>query len=169
MEDYRKELYEKFSARLLAVCMRYIGDRGEAEDVLHDSFLKIFDKIGRYRLRGEADRYAWMRRVTVNTCIDSLRKRGNGAISLDAGLDLPEELPQDPAQVYGIPPEVVVEMISSLPEGCRTVFNLYCVEGYSHKEIARMTGINEKSSSSQYARARARLSQMIKEYIHENE
>ena len=117
-----------------------MGGRDEGEDALHDSFLKIFDKLDRFEYRSDAELAGWVRRVTVNHCLDILRKRRLKQVSLD-----------------------------SLPEGYRTVFNLFCLENWSHKEIGRKLGIGEKSSSSQYSRARALLAKKIKDYWNETE
>lgn len=163
-----KYLYERYSARLLAVCQRYLGDRAKAEDVLHDSFITIFNKLGRFDYRGEAALYGWMRSIAVHKCLDVLRAARRGPVPLDEGIDLPEETGPDEDGVRKIPPEELVRMIGELPEGYRTVFNLFCLEGYSHAEIAEKLGIKENSSTSQYHRARALLAKKIKDYL-ENE
>lgn len=158
-----KYLYERYSARLLAVCKRYLGSRDDAEDVLHDAFITIFKNIDDADYRGEDKLYAWMRRVAVNKCIDWLRRRKRDPLPLDEAPDLPEE--GDPGGLRKIPPEVLFGMIEALPEGYRTVFNLFCLDGYSHAEIAEMLGIKEKTSSSQYLRARRLLAQNINDYL----
>ncbi len=160
-------MYERYAASLLAVCMRYMGGRDEAEDTLHDVFLKIFDKLDRFEYRSDAELGSWVRRVTVNHCLDILRKRHLKAVSLDERIDLAEE--PEPSEVRKIPPGVLMKMISDLPEGYRTVFNLFCMEGWSHRDIGLKLGIGEKSSSSQYSRARALLAKRIKEYWYEQE
>ena len=147
--------------------MRYTGERSAAEDILHDSFLKIFDALGRFDFRGEAALYGWMRKVTVSCCVDQLRKNRLKTVSLEDGMEIRDEEDIGMEDVRGIPPETLMGMIEELPEGYRTVFNLFCLDGYSHREIASMLGIAEKSSSSQYARARALLSKKIKRYLDE--
>ena len=161
-------MYEKFASPLLAVCIRYMGSRDEAEDVLHDAFLKIFDKLDRFEYRSDAELGGWVRRVTVNYCLDRLRKRRLKSVSLDSLPDLPEE-ETDAGEVRKIPPAVLMKMISDLPEGYRTVFNLFCMEGWSHRDIGLKLGIGEKSSSSQYSRARALLAKRIKDYLNGQE
>ncbi len=161
-------MYDRFASPLLAICIRYMGSRDEAEDVLHDAFLKIFDKLDRFELRSDAELGGWVRRVTVNHCLDLLRKRRLKSVSLDDLPDLPEEEP-DSGEVRKIPPAVLMKMISDLPEGYRTVFNLFCMEGWSHRDIGLKLGIGEKSSSSQYSRARALLAKKIKEYLNGQE
>ena len=162
-------MYEKFAPALLAICIRYLGRRDEAEDALHDCFLKIFDKLDRFEYRSEAELAGWMKRVTVNHCIDTLRKRHLRNVSLDSAGDFPQEDALGSDEVSTVPPAVLMELISSLPDGYRTVFNLFCLEGYPHREIGRMLGIGEKSSSSQYSRARALLAREIKKYLNERE
>ena len=161
-------MYDRFASPLLAICIRYMGSRDEAEDVLHDAFLKIFDKMDRFEFRSDAELGGWVRRVTVNHCLDLLRKRRLKSVSLNALPDLPEEEP-DSGEVRKIPPAVLMKMISDLPEGYRTVFNLFCMEGWSHRDIGLKLGIGEKSSSSQYSRARALLAKKIKDYLNGQE
>ena len=146
-----------------------MGDRDDAEDVLHDAFLKIFDRLDRFEYRSDAELAGWIRKVTVNHCLDLLRKRRLKQVPLEAVTNLPSDEEPDEGQVRKIPPGVLMKMVSCLPDGYRTVFNLYCFEGWSHKEIGRSLGIGEKSSSSQYSRARALLAKKIKEYRNETE
>lgn len=160
-----KQLYERYSASLLAVCQRYIGDREQAEDVLHDSFIKIFQSLDSFEYRGEAALSGWMRSITVHKCLDYLRAKKRGPVPLDEGMDIPEESGPPEDKVREIPPEVLLRLIGELPEGYRTIFNLFCLEGYSHAQIAQMLGIKEKTSSSQYFRARALLAKKIKDYL----
>lgn len=163
-----KELYERYAARLLAVCLRYVGERSAAEDVLHDTFLKIFGSLGRFDFRSEPSLYAWMRRIAVNRSIDYLRSRARDTVPLDDNADF-EEKEVGEGFSEKIPPDVLMRFIEELPDGFRTVFNLYCLDGCSHAEIARMLGIKEKTSSSQYFRARAILAKRINAYLDEQE
>jgi len=159
----REYLYEHYSARLLAVCQRYLNNRGAAEDVLHDTFLVVFEKMGLCTFMSDAAVYAWMKRIAVNKCIDILRSAAKTPLPLDDNVEIPEDEP--PGDTAKMPPDVLMEMIASLPEGYRTVFNLFALEGYSHAEIARMLGIGEKTSSSQYFRARTLLARKIKDWL----
>ncbi len=136
-----KELYDRYAGRLLSICMRYAGDRATAEDLLHDAFLKIY---------GAFDRFTY---------------RGTGCVTLDEGKAAAEVAEPDVAEMARVPREVLMRFIGELPEGYRAVFNLYCIEEYSHRDIARMLGINEKSSSSQLFRARAMLARRIRAYL----
>lgn len=162
----RKELYERFAGRLMSVCLRYAGDRATAEDLLHDAFVKIYGAFDRFAFRGPGSLRAWMERITVNVALEWLRTRNRlGCVPLDEGR-VADRIPEpDAAQTARVPREVLLRFVSELPDGYRAVFNLYCIEEYSHREIARLLGINEKSSSSQLFRARALLSRRIREYI----
>lgn len=162
----RKELYDRFAGRLLAVCLRYTGDRPTAEDLLHDAFLKIYGAFDRFSYRGPGSLRAWMERITINVALEWLRTRNRlGCVVLDEGRALPDVPEPDGAEVALVPHEVLMRMVAELPDGYRTVFNLYCIEEYSHREIAQMLGINEKSSSSQLFRARMLLAQRIRAYL----
>lgn len=160
-----RELYDSFAGRLLALSARYTGSREAAEDVLQDSFIKIFSSIGSFRYRGEGSLYAWLQRIVVNRSVDWLRERKrSGTLSLEEARTA-SDTDIGHSDVEAIPEDVLAGMIESLPDGYRTVFNLFAIDGYSHREIGRMLGIKEKSSSSQYFRARALLADKIKEYM----
>ena len=162
----RKELYDRYAGRLLSSCMRYAGDRATAEDLLHDAFLKIYGAFDRFSYRGPSSLRAWMERITVNVALEWLRSRNKLSMTvLDDGRQLPDIPEPDPSEVARIPRDVRMGFVSELPDGYRTVFNLYCIEGYSHRDIAQMLGINEKSSSSQLFRARALLARRIGAYM----
>ena len=166
----REELYTAYSPRLLALCMRYTADRGSAEDLMHDAFIKIFKVIRKFRWERQGSLYSWMARVTLNMCFDSMKKRRRiAALLSDAdGLERIPEEPPDYGQAAAIPAERLRAMVEELPEGYRTVFKLHCLEGLSHKEIASLLGIKENSASSNLARARAILSNKIKAYWNED-
>ena len=162
----RRELYDRYAARLLAVCLRYSGDRATAEDLMHDAFLKIYGAFDRFSYRGPGSLRAWMERITVNVALEWLRSRNKLSMTvLDDGRQLPDIPEPDPSEVARIPRDVLMGFVSELPDGYRTVFNLYCIEGYSHRDIAQMLGINEKSSSSQLFRARTLLARRIAAYM----
>ncbi len=166
----RRELYDRYAALLLGLCQRYVGDRATAEDVLHDAFLKIFGAIGRFRYRGEGSLRAWMERIAVNTALEHLRReRRLGEVRLEENRALPAAAEPSNDEVARIPREVLLRLVGELPDGYRTVFNLFCIEGYPHREIAAMLGINEKSSSSQLARARALLARKLRAWLDTHE
>ena len=150
----RKELYEQYAGRMLGICLRYTGDRDTAQDLLH--------------WRGEGSLRAWMERVIVNTALQYLRK--NDVMNQSAPLEeLPEKYEEpDVSDVEAIPQRVLMQFIEELPAGYRTVFNLYTFEDKSHKEIAQVLGINEKSSASQLFRAKSVLAKRVKDWIMNN-
>jgi len=157
----REELYRRYAGGLYAICLRYLGDRELAKDLMHDSMIKIFDSVGRYRPVGSLK--SWCSKITINMVIDYIRKRKKLDIyTLDNAGDKFTEPQNDDVQT--IPEEELMRMVMSLPTAKRLVFNLYCVENYSHKEIADMLGINEKTSSSLLFKSRKQLAAMIYEY-----
>lgn len=164
----RKELYELYAGRMLGVCLRYAGDRDTAQDLLHDGFLKVFSSFDKFTWRGDGSLRAWIERVMVNTALQFLRKNDvmGQAMALE---DVPETYEEPDAQsVEMIPQQVLMQFVSELPAGYRTVFNLYTFEDKSHKEIACILGINEKSSASQLFRAKGVLARRVKEWITNN-
>ena len=166
-DSARKELYTLYSRQLLAVCFRYTGDMEAAHDVLHDGFIKIFTN---FSFRGESSLGTWVTRVMVTQALDYLRRQkriSKLVIHEDQLLDIPD-LP-DGGEARPISEEQVMEFVADLPDGCRTVFNLYVFEEKSHKEIAEMLGIKEHSSTSQLHRAKFLLAKRIKEYRNHEE
>ena len=163
-----RELYDCYAGRLLALGARYTGSQETAEDVLQDAFIKVFSSLGSFRYRGEGSLYAWLRRIVVNRCLDWLRERKkNVMFSLEEARTSAEpDIGNSDVEI--VPEDVLAGMIESLPDGYRAVFNLFAIDGYSHREIGKMLGIKEKTSSSQYFRARALLANRIKEYLRDN-
>ena len=144
----RKELYERYAGRMLSVCLRYAGDRETAQDLMHDGFLKLFDSFDK---------------------LQYLRK--NDVMNQSSALENAPEAYEEPegSSIDVIPQKVLMQFISELPAGYRTVFNLYIFEEKSHKEIARLLGINEKSSASQLTRAKATLAAKVREWMKRND
>lgn len=164
----RKILYEQYAGRMLSICIRYAGDRETAQDLAHDGFLKIFASLDKFTWRGEGSLRAWMERVMVNTVLQYLRKNDVMSQTMDL-----EEIPQayeepDASEIETIPQTVLMQFIEELPDGYRTVFNLYTLEDKTHREIAQVLGINEKSSASQLFRAKAALAKKVKEWLQVN-
>lgn len=150
----QRMLFDKFAPKMLSVCARYMPEIEEAEDVLQDGFVKVFQKIGEFKMEGSLE--GWIRRVMVNTALDALRK--NKKTSTDVSIDdVSYKLPYDDVAFDDMDVAHLMRLIESMPEGYRIVFNLFAVEGYSHKEIADNLGITESTSKSQYSRARAFL------------
>ena len=156
----QKALYDRLAPRMFPVCMRYIGDRILAEDILQDGFITLFTKLGSYK--GDGSFEGWARRIFVTTALMSLRKKDALKMSdeLEAVRGMKTEIT---GQMENIGYKELMELVMSLPVGFRTVFNMYAVEGYSHKEIAEILGISEVTSRSQFSRARALLQSKIKE------
>lgn len=154
----QRELYNRYSAKMLAVCYRYGHSREDAEDMLQEGFIKVFMQIHTFENRGAFE--GWIRRIIVHTCINILKKNKKFNESVDiiyaTGMQVREET--IPAIIQA---KQVVECIRLLPIGYRTVLNLYAVEGYSHREIADMLDIEESTSRSQYTRARAMLEDIL--------
>ena len=161
----RKEMYTRYAGSLYAICIRYVGDRELARDLMHDSVIRIYDTIGKYRPTGSLK--SWMSRVTVNLVIDHMRKERKFLIVPLEGEQ--EKIPEPSAEeMRTVPKEELIRMISALPEAKRVIFNLFCVEGYSHKDISKMLGIKEKTSSSLLFKAREQLAGNIKDYLRNN-
>jgi len=160
-----RQFYERYADYLTAVCSRYIPEKADAKDVLQESFVKMFGALDSFEYRGEGSLKAWSSRIVVNTALKSLRKSGRLRY-MEALPDLPEE--SEP-EVDQVPAPVLQQFIQALPDGYRTVFNLFVFEKKSHREIAALLGIKEDSSASQFFRARALLARKIKQYLKENE
>lgn len=154
----QRELYNKFSPKMLSVCYRFAHNREDAEDMLQEGFIKVFTQIHSFENRGAFE--GWIRRIIVHTCINILKKNKKFNESVDiihaTGLQVREETVPSVIQA-----KQVVECIRMLPIGYRTVLNLYAIEGYSHREIAGMLGIEESTSRSQYTRAKAMLEDIL--------
>ena len=154
----QRELYNKFSPKMLSVCYRFAHNREDAEDMLQEGFIKVFTQIHSFENRGAFE--GWIRRIIVHTCINILKKNKKFNESVDiihaTGLQIREETVPSVIQA-----KQVVECIRMLPIGYRTVLNLYAIEGYSHREIAGMLGIEESTSRSQYTRAKAKLEDIL--------
>jgi len=142
------------------VCIRYVGDRTVAEDILQEGFITLFTHLDSFK--GEGSFEGWARRIFVTSALMYLRKKDALKMSdeLEAAKGLRTEMT---GQIENIGYKELMDMVMSLPTGFRTVFNMYAVEGYSHKEIAEILGISEVTSRTQYSRARALLQSKIKE------
>lgn len=163
-----EELYRRYSPRLLSLCLRYCEDRESAEDTMHDAFVKILESMRKYKYKGEGSLYSWMARLTVNLCFDSLSKRRRLRRGFVDGYDA-SELPDESYENEQpeIAPEELKRMIDELPPMYSTVFKLYVIDELSHKEIGKLLGIKEKSSSSNLKRARMLLNKKIEQYCKE--
>ena len=158
-----RDFYDAYAPYLTAICCRYVGNMNDVKDVFQDSIVKIFGSIAQFEYRGPCSLKAWASRIVVNESLKWLKGRNRlrmAAITEEIAEPEDDELPD----FTSIPAATITEMISTLPDGYRTVFNLYVFEQKSHREISAMLGIAERSSSSQYYRARCILAKRIKEY-----
>ena len=142
---------------MMTVCLRYACDQGEAEDMLQESFIKIFSHIGQYRFEGPLE--GWIRRIVVNTALRILQKKKIEFAAIDEDLDIAQTMNVDVLTALGA--EELLKLISGLPDGYRIVFNLYVLEGYDHNEIAQMLAITAATSRSQLLKARKVLQTQI--------
>lgn len=161
-------MYETYAGRVLAVCRRYIRESDRARDIVHDTFLKAWDSLGSFHPRRAGSLGAWLSQIAAHLAVDELRRRKllvqedasfTGSVSSFAGLT--GESPVNETRLRQVPVEELIELIAALPEGYRAVFNLFCLDGLSHREIARLLGITEKTSQTQYLKARHKLAAMI--------
>jgi RNA polymerase sigma factor (sigma-70 family) len=153
----QKHLYETFSSKMYTLCCRYVKDSMEAEDVLVTAFTKILDRIDQYK--GEGSFEGWIRRVVVNEALTYLRR--NRSMYIETELEAADREPDYQNISDHLEAEDLMNMIQELPAGYRIVFNLYAIDGYSHKEIADQLNISENTSKSQLSRARVYLQKLL--------
>jgi len=158
--DFQRLLYEKYASKMMGICMRYCNSKQEAEDVIQDSFIKIFDKIKTFQKRGSLE--GWIKRIVVNSALKSNDKR---VMKFEPGsLDKVNEPSFNAKAISRIETKDILAIIQNLPRGYRTVFNMYAIEGYSHKEIGTILNISEVTSRTQYARAKKQLIELLAKY-----
>jgi len=153
----QRELYDRYSSRMLGICRRYVGNLGDAEDIMVNGFMKIFDKIDQYTGRGNFE--GWMSRIMVNESLTHIRRNKN--MSVEVSIEKASYEPDYSTTLDPMEAEQLLKWIDDMPVGYRTVFNLYVLEGYAHKEIAEMLNITEGASKSQLSRAKAYLRDKI--------
>lgn len=159
-------LYERYAGTLLGVSMRYIGNKMEAEDVLHDAFIKIYLKIGSFKLTEKGSLLAWMRRIVVNTSLNQLRDKNKISFDRIGKVEFEDEgeyAKNDNTEIINIEPEELLKIIQNLPKGYNVVFNLYVFEKFSHQEIAEKLEISINTSKTQLMKARAYIRKKITE------
>lgn len=150
----QKKLFDLFAPKLFGVCLRYMKDHDLAQDTLQDGFVKIFTKLSDYNGKGSFE--GWMRRITVNTCLDQLRK--DQKLKVNTPIDDVSFLVKDNHWIEEeLTAKDLLKLVESLPDGYRVVFNMFAIEGYSHKEIAEQLNISENTSKSQFSRAKSHL------------
>lgn len=155
----QRQLYDMYSSRMYGLCYRYIKDSMEAEDVLVTAFMKVFEKIEQFKNEGSFE--GWIRRIVVNESLTYLRR--NRSMYLETELEQADREPNFDNLSDHLEAEDLLNMIQELPTGYRIVFNLYAIDGYSHKEIAAQLGISENTSKSQLSRARTYLQKVLAE------
>lgn len=157
----QEALYQKYAPKMYAVCLRYAGNNDDAQDLLQEGFIKVFRNLEKYRHEGSFE--GWMRRIFVNTSIEQYRRKVHlNSISEqeergieDASVSVLDQLAE----------RDIVQLVQELSPGYRAVFNLYVIEGYSHKEIAELLSISEGTSKSQLARAKSILQKKVAEFL----
>ena len=155
----QEALYVHFSPKMFGICLRYASDYHSAEDILQEGFVKVFNNLDRFR--GEGSFEGWMKRIFINTSIEFYRKSINKRNTVE--IDSVYDQGFDSLALDRLAAKDLIQVIQKLPTGYRTVFNLYGIEGYTHKEIGKMLGISEGTSKSQLARARESIQRMIRD------
>ncbi|TCZ74520.1 RNA polymerase sigma factor [Flaviaesturariibacter aridisoli] len=157
----QKELYERFAPKMFGVCLRYAGATEEAEDILQEGFVKVFNKISSFR--GEGSFEGWIRRIIVNTAIEHFRRK----TYLQPVTEREEEtMESDYLSVLdSLAEKDIIGLVQQLSPGYRSVFNMYVVEGYTHKQIGELLGISEGTSKSQLSRAKAILQDLVRTHL----
>ncbi|MCB0652426.1 MAG: RNA polymerase sigma factor [Saprospiraceae bacterium] len=154
----QRQLYELYKVSLFRICLRYAKDRPEAEDILQDGFVKIMADIHQYR--GEGALGGWMRRVMVNTALQHIRKQNRQGYTVEI-TEIADTHQADEVILSDLRAKALTQLIQKLPPGYRAVFNMYVIEGFSHKEIAEQMEVTESTSKSQLSKAKAMLRKML--------
>jgi RNA polymerase sigma-70 factor (ECF subfamily) len=157
----QQELYNRFAPKMYAVCLRYAGNSEEAEDILQEGFIKVFKKIESFRREGSFE--GWIRRIFVNTAIEHFRRK----TYLQPITEKEESTVETKylSVLDNLAEKDIINLVQQLSPGYRTVFNMYVVEGYTHKQISELLGISEGTSKSQLSRAKIILQELVKKYI----
>jgi RNA polymerase sigma factor (sigma-70 family) len=156
----QRALFDKFAPKMLAVCMRYLKNIDEAEDALQDGFVKVFQKIPEFKMEGSLE--GWIRRIMVNNSLDAIRRNKKQLLEDDVD-SVQHKVSFTDFQFDDMDLQYLMKIIQSIPDGYRVVFNMFAIEGYSHKEIAETLGVSENTSKSQYSRARALLREKLEQ------
>ena len=165
-QSAQRELYDRFATKMFRLCFRYVKNEFDTEDVIIKGFMKVFTHIGKFEYRGKGSFDGWIKRIMVNEALMFLRKNNNfNLVRSQEALMVESEASAD----KNLAAEDIYALVMELPTGYRTVFNLYAVEGYSHKEIGEMLGISENTSKSQLSKARSALKVLLSKYGIKNE
>ena len=162
------ELYRRYAVRLNTLCKRYLGDEEDAKDLMLETLIRALDKIDTFKYTGEGSLYGWISRIAINKALNQMRRHRWRMIPTDFRVqdNIPEPTGEEVAE---IPKEKLREWIAELSDMRRAVFNLYCIDAYSHQEIGRMLGISERGSTSTLAKARKELKDKIQRYLKEQD
>ncbi len=157
----QREVFNRYASRMLGVCHRYARTSADAEDILQDAFIKVFDKMHQFKFEGSFE--GWIRRIIVNTALKkySLRRYEKEVVGYE--VKDKDESGMEPSAYAHLTQKEILELINNLPDGYRLIFNLYVVEGFQHEEIAEMLGIQPGTSRSQLVKARTMLQKQITE------
>jgi RNA polymerase sigma-70 factor (ECF subfamily) len=160
----QEELYKRFAPKMYAVCMRYANNADDAQDLLQEGFIKVYRNLEKFRAEGSFE--GWVRRVFVNTSIEHFRRKNTLYSITEKEESIIED--GDINALDNLAEKDIINLIRELSPGYRTVFNMYVIEGYSHKEIGNILGISEGTSKSQLARAKAILQKKVQEQLENN-
>lgn len=156
--EAQRQLYERYKTPMYRLCLRYAGNASEAEDLLQEGFIRVFSDLPQFR--GEGALGGWIRQVVLRTALQYLRRRATQATIVSEEL-IPDGLAQSWLPDEDWNARHIVQLLQQLPEGYRTVFNLYVIEGFSHKEIAESLGVSESTSKTQLFKAKAQLRRQL--------
>lgn len=157
--EAQKMLYDLYSPKMMGVCLRYAKNREEAEDIMQEGFIRVFTKLDTFKNKGSLE--GWVRRVIVNTALRHIQK--NARFLANVGWeDVDYEMGENETVASNLAYEELLALVNELPDGYRMIFNLYAIDGFSHKEISQKLGISEGTSKSQLARARKYLIREIR-------
>ena len=162
-QEATKEIYGAYAGYITGICARFLSYDDDIKDVTQEIFIRIFISLKSFKYSGEGSLGAWIKRISVNYILNYLRD--NNRIRFTYSPEFIPEIADDPPDSEYLSTEEIISLLHELPDGYRTVFNLYAIEGKSHKEIAGLLGIKENSSASQYLRAKALLAKKIKGYL----
>ena len=155
----QKKLFDKYSRVMMGLCLRYASCIEEAEDLAQDGWMKVFERIHSFRFEGSLE--GWIKRIMINTSLDYLRRNKQLTQSIDGSSENHSSMHTDAEAFSRLSAKELLAIIRQLPAGYRSIFNLYAIEGFSHKEIAAMLNVSESTSKSQYIRAKACLQKML--------
>lgn len=156
--DAQHQLYEMYRVKLFTLCLRYMKNKEDAEDIFQEAWIKVFKQLHQYDEQ-KGSFYGWIRKVFVNSCLEYFRKKKVYLTDLDDAVTMPTEAAED--AISAMTMQEMVSILQALPHGYRTVFNLYVIEGYSHKEIAELLNVSISTSKTQLMKAKGMLREKV--------